>query len=133
MKLTIDREELLHGLGRIQAIVERRGTLPILANVLIEAQTDVLTLSATDLEVGMISKHAAKIEEQGAATLGAKSSSASLMKQSYSSPPTRTHESASSVAPSRSACCLSHPTNTRACPPQRVRPSWSSRHRCWVR
>jgi len=72
MRLTIDRQELLHGLGRIQAIVERRGTLPILANVLIEAQAGVLTLSATDLEVGMISKHEAKIEEEGAATLGAK-------------------------------------------------------------
>ena len=41
MKLAIERDELLRGLGRVQAIVERRGTMPILANVLIErARTD---------------------------------------------------------------------------------------------
>jgi len=54
MKLTIERDELLRALGRVQAIVERRGTMPILANVLIEAREDGLTLAATDLEVAVI-------------------------------------------------------------------------------
>jgi DNA polymerase-3 subunit beta len=72
MKLTIDREELLRGLGRIQAIVERRGTLPILANTLIRADADGLTLAATDLEVGIVSSHTAHVDEKGAVTLGAK-------------------------------------------------------------
>ena len=72
MKLTIDRNELLRGLGRIQAIVERRGTLPILANTLIRADGDGLTLAATDLEVGVVSSHTARVDEKGAVTLGAK-------------------------------------------------------------
>ncbi len=72
MKLTIDRNELLRGLGRLQAVVERRATLPILSNVLIEAQADGITLSATDLEVGVVSRHAAEIETTGSITLGAR-------------------------------------------------------------
>ena len=72
MKLTIDREELLRGLGRIQAIVERRGTLPILANTLLRAEGEGLTLAATDLEVGVVSTHPAQVVTPGTATLGAK-------------------------------------------------------------
>ena len=72
MKLTIDREELLRGLGRIQAIVERRGTLPILANTLLRAEGEGLTLAATDLEVGVVSTHPAQVATPGTATLGAK-------------------------------------------------------------
>ncbi len=72
MKLTIDREELLRGLGRIQAVVERRGALPILSNVLIDARTDGIAMSATDLEVGVVSEHPAQVEQTGAITLGAR-------------------------------------------------------------
>ena len=72
MKLRIDREELLQAVGRIQAIVERRGTLPILANALIRASSEGVTLAATDLEIGVVSTHPAKVEEDGAITLGAK-------------------------------------------------------------
>ena len=72
MKLTIDREELLRGLGRIQAVVERRGALPILSNVLIDVRADGIAMSATDLEVGVVSEHAAQVEQTGAITLGAR-------------------------------------------------------------
>ena len=72
MKLSIDRDELLRGLGHIQAVVERRGTLPILSNVLIEAASDGITMSATDLEVGVVSKHTAQVTTPGAITLGAR-------------------------------------------------------------
>jgi DNA polymerase-3 subunit beta len=72
MKLCIDRDELLRGLGRLQAIVERRGTLPILANALIRAEDDGVTLAATDLEVGVLARHPARVEAPGAVTLGAK-------------------------------------------------------------
>jgi len=72
MKFKIDCESLLQGLGRIQAIVERRGTLPILSNVLIRANGDEITLAATDLEVGVVSTHPAEIEQEGSVTLGAK-------------------------------------------------------------
>ena len=63
MKFRIQCENLLQGLGRIQAIIERRGTLPILANVLIQTQADGITLAATDLEVGVVSTHPAEIEQ----------------------------------------------------------------------
>ncbi len=72
MKFRINNESLLQGLGRIQAIVERRGTLPILSNVLIKAHSDGLTLAATDLEVGVVSTHPAEIEQAGSVTLAAK-------------------------------------------------------------
>lgn len=72
MKLTINRDELLRGLGRIQAVVERRGTLPILSNVLIDAREDGITMSATDLEVGVVSRHTAQVDTAGAITLGAR-------------------------------------------------------------
>lgn len=72
MKVRIEREELLRELGRIQALVERRGTLPILANALIQARGDSLTLAATDLEVGAISTLPAAVDQEGEITLSAK-------------------------------------------------------------
>ncbi len=72
MKFNIDREELLRGLGRVQAIIERRGTLPILANVLIQTDDAKITLAATDLEVGVVATLPAEVETPGSATLGAK-------------------------------------------------------------
>ena len=53
MGLVIDRTSLLNGLGLVQGIVERRTTVPILGHVLIEPNGSGLTLSATDLEVGI--------------------------------------------------------------------------------
>ena len=54
MKLTITRGELTRGLSRIQAVVDKRNSMPILANVLLEASGEedelgILQLSATDL------------------------------------------------------------------------------------
>ena len=72
MKIRIDREVLARGLGRIQAIVERRGTLPILANALIEAKDGRITLAATDLEVGVLAHYDAEVETEGSVTLAAK-------------------------------------------------------------
>src|ERR1700720_2508171 len=53
MGLAIERASLLSGLGLVQGIVERRTTVPILGHVLIEPDGNALTLSATDLEVGI--------------------------------------------------------------------------------
>ena len=53
MGLSIERASLLSGLGLVQGIVERRTTVPILGHVLIEPNGNTLTLSATDLEVGI--------------------------------------------------------------------------------
>lgn len=75
MKLSIPKPELQRALGRIQAIVERRNSMPILANVLLEAHKDregSLLVSATDLEVGIRSAHPAKIAKPGSLTVGAR-------------------------------------------------------------
>jgi DNA polymerase-3 subunit beta len=53
MKIVTQRDNLLKPLQQIGGVVERRQTLPILANVLINARTDQLTITATDLEVEM--------------------------------------------------------------------------------
>lgn len=76
MKLSITKTEFLRGLGRIQSIVEKRNSMPILANTLIEAPTQgkeaKLQLAATDLEVGIRSQHRAEIHQTGALTVSAK-------------------------------------------------------------
>ena len=52
MKATIERATLLKSLGHVQSVVERRNTIPILSNVLIEARDDgSLRLMATDLDL----------------------------------------------------------------------------------
>ncbi len=76
MKLSIEKSELLKALGRIQAIVEKRNSMPILANVLIEAENrngkDSLQFSATDLEVGIRALQSIEMEKSGALTVAAK-------------------------------------------------------------
>ncbi len=76
MKLSIAKAELQKGLARIQAIVEKRNSMPILANVLLEAHCDDngghLTLAATDLEVGIRGSHPADVEKDGSLTVSAK-------------------------------------------------------------
>jgi len=73
MKFSIEKSELLRGLGRIQSIVEKRNTMPILANVLVDASPEgALELAATDLEVGMRSSHTAEVEKPGSVTASAK-------------------------------------------------------------
>ena len=51
MKLTIDRNALMRALSHVQAVVERRNTIPILSNILMEAEGDRLRLTATDLDI----------------------------------------------------------------------------------
>jgi DNA polymerase-3 subunit beta len=76
MKITIEKGELQKGLGRIQAIVEKRNSMPILANVLVRAERKgkkaQVELSATDLEVGIRGNHAAEVEAPGGVTASAK-------------------------------------------------------------
>ncbi len=76
MKLAIDKNELLRGLGRIQAIVEKRNSMPILANVLLtasgKAECGRLELAATDLEVGIRGSHPARVAKAGAVTVSAR-------------------------------------------------------------
>ena len=76
MKLAIEKSELQRGLARIQAIVEKRNSMPILANVLLEAQgkakSGSLRLAATDLEVGIQGLHEAEVKKEGGLTVSAK-------------------------------------------------------------
>ncbi len=73
MELSIRVPELLRALQRVQGIVEKKTTMPILANALIKSKgKDSITVSATDLEIGLTADYEAKIETSGAMTLGAK-------------------------------------------------------------
>ena len=71
MKLTIERAALLHALGHVQSVVERRNTIPILSNVLLEAKGDRLGLTATDMELAIVEQVAAEVAQPGAVTVSA--------------------------------------------------------------
>jgi DNA polymerase-3 subunit beta len=73
MKFSIGKGELLRGLARLQSIVEKRNTMPILANVLMDAREGAqLELAATDLEVSVRSLQAADVAKAGRVTAPAK-------------------------------------------------------------
>ena len=72
MKAIIDRAILLKGLGHVQSVVERRNTIPILSNVLLEAKADGhLRLMATDLDLQIDETIPAVVETPGATTVSA--------------------------------------------------------------
>jgi DNA polymerase-3 subunit beta len=72
MKFEIDREELLKPLQAVIGVVERRQTLPVLANVLVAAEGETLSLTATDLEVELAANAVASVIEPGQWTLPAR-------------------------------------------------------------
>ncbi|MBN1282795.1 MAG: DNA polymerase III subunit beta [Proteobacteria bacterium] len=73
MEIKIARTEIMRGLGLVQSVVERKSTMPILTNVLLEAAGKNLSVTATDLEVGMNCAYAADVVENGRVTVHAKS------------------------------------------------------------
>ena len=60
MKVTVERSELLKSLGHVHRVVERRNTIPILANVLLHGDRSKLSLKATDLDIEVIDTIAAE-------------------------------------------------------------------------
>jgi DNA polymerase III subunit beta len=72
MEIKAKRGELLATLYWTQSIVERRNTMPILANVLIEAQNNDIRITATDLEVGIRGRVDGEIRKEGTVTVSAK-------------------------------------------------------------
>lgn len=72
MEVEIERDAFLKGLQMVQNIVEPRQTLPILANVLLEADGDVVRVTATDLAVGARVSVPARVASKGAITLSAR-------------------------------------------------------------
>ena len=72
MKATIERATLLKSLGHVQSVVERRNTIPILSNVMIEAREDgSLRLMATDLDLQVDESVPAQVDQAGATTISA--------------------------------------------------------------
>ncbi|MEN2790159.1 DNA polymerase III subunit beta [Sphingomonas oligophenolica] len=72
MKATIERATLLKGLSHVQSVVERRNTIPILSNVLLEATAEGgLKLMATDLDLQINETIAAAVDQPGATTVSA--------------------------------------------------------------
>jgi len=72
MELLVRRNDLVKELHLVQGIVERKNSIPILSNVLVEARPDELRISATDLDVSLRCGCAAQVVKEGAVTLGAK-------------------------------------------------------------
>jgi DNA polymerase-3 subunit beta len=72
MKATIERATLLKSLGHVQSVVERRNTIPILSNVLLEARDDgSIRLMATDLDLQVDESVPANVDQAGATTVSA--------------------------------------------------------------
>jgi DNA polymerase-3 subunit beta len=71
MKVTVERAELLKSLGHVHRVVERRNTIPILANVLIRAEQSKLAFKATDLDLEVTETIAAEVSPGGSTTVPA--------------------------------------------------------------
>jgi DNA polymerase-3 subunit beta len=71
MKVTVERAQLLKSLGHVHRVVERRNTIPILANVLIRADREKLSLKATDLDLEVTESIPAEIGPGGSTTVPA--------------------------------------------------------------
>ena len=71
MKLSIERATLLKAVAQAQSVVERRNTIPILANVLIEAEGSTVSFRATDLDIEVVDRAPAMVDRAGATTVSA--------------------------------------------------------------
>ena len=72
MKFSIQREALLQPINQVVGVVERRQTLPVLANFLIEAKGKRLSVTGTDMEVELITSVEAQVESEGQVTVPAR-------------------------------------------------------------
>ncbi len=72
MEFIIEKEEFVKGLFRSQSVVEKKGTMPILLNVLIETKDNGISITATDLEIGVKGFYSAQVKRAGSITLAAK-------------------------------------------------------------
>lgn len=71
MQLTVERANLLKALTHVQSVVERRGTIPILSNILLRAEGGGLRLAATDLDIEIVESVAAEVSTPGGTTVPA--------------------------------------------------------------
>lgn len=71
MKFSIERADLVKAVSQAQSVVERRNTIPILSNVLIEATPEGISFRATDLDTEIVDRAQAQVERPGATTVSA--------------------------------------------------------------
>lgn len=71
MKFTINRADMLRSLNHVHSVVERRNTIPILANVLLRADKDALSLTTTDMDLEIVESVAASSSQPGTTTVPA--------------------------------------------------------------
>ena len=71
MQFTIERSTLLRSLTHVQGVVERRTTIPILSNVLLQANGGKLGLTATDMDLAIIEGTPAEVAQDGSTTVPA--------------------------------------------------------------
>src|ERR1043165_6404603 len=72
MELTVSKSDLVRELSVSQGVVEKKTTIPILSNVLLEASGDRITLTATDLELAIRCSCPARVKKEGSGTVPAK-------------------------------------------------------------
>lgn len=72
MEILVNREDIYNGLLKTQSIIEKRSTMPILSNVLLDAKDDTLKIKATDLEIGIDTSHTATVVTSGSITIPGK-------------------------------------------------------------
>ena len=68
MKITIDRSVLMKALGHIHGVVEKRNTIPILSNVLLDAKNNKMLLTATDMDISEVEEVECVVDQEGAVT-----------------------------------------------------------------
>ena len=72
MEITVSRQDLLRELTATQSVVERKTTIPILSNFLLEADDDRIVITATDLDQSIRTSCAAKVKKPGSCTIPAR-------------------------------------------------------------
>jgi len=71
MKIAIDRMNLLRPLGHVSSVVERRNTIPILANIVLRAESSKLSLTATDMDMDIMTELDCSVIQEGSCTVPA--------------------------------------------------------------
>lgn len=116
MEFKIPRETFYRALQKIQGIVEKRTTMPILSNALIEARENTIEVIATDLDVAMKSSYPANVISPGKITVAARScakSSRNSLTRRCSLPPGKMTGLTSAAARPSSIWWASRRTNFR--------------------
>src|SRR3954449_300613 len=72
MEISVSKNDLLKELTATQGVVERKTTIPILSNFLFEAAADKLSITATDLDLGLRTSCPAKVKKEGSCTIPAR-------------------------------------------------------------